>query len=399
MSAVAENASKNQPTVQVEDDEPGLEDLLELARDKSVGSRNRLVEVLGDLYFEGDTGPGDAERELMTQILRQLVHDVERTVRHKLAERLAQEPDAPHELVSILANDDIEVAHSILVAAGALQDSELVEIVQRRTMQHRQAIATRSAVSEEVSGALVESGDINVVETLIRNQGAEFSRDTMSTLVEASKNIEAYQAPLLDRSELTPRLAKRMYWWVSAALRKHIANNYEIDSTELDSKIVSSVKEILGEKDSVQLPADGLDELARKLAERNAITTELLIETLRQREVSMFEALFARLVGLKKTMVRRFIFESGGEYLAIACKAANIYKADFTTIFLLSRSARPGEKLVDPNELSRAVAFYDRIAIETARKVVQRWHLDPDYLDALKKVQASKRKKAAAEAG
>ena len=175
-------------------------------------------------------------------------------------------------------------------------------------------------------------------------------------------------------------------------MREHIANNLAIDLTELDTKIVGTVTELLGERPAVELPADGLDELARKLSEVQSITPELLIETLREREVSMFEALFARHVGLKKSLIRRFIMETGGEALAIACKAADISKADFTSIFLLSRSARPGEKVVDPNELSRAMAFYDRIAQGTARKVVDRWHLDPDYLDALKRVHGRDRR-------
>jgi len=115
-----------------------------------------------------------------------------------------------------------------------------------------------------------------------------------------------------------------------------------------------------------------------------------LIDTLRQYEMSLFEALFARLVGLQKTLVRRFVMEPGGESLAFCCRAADLYKADFTSIFLLSRSARPGEKLVDSKELSNAVAFFDRITPDTARKVIHRWHLDPDYLDALKKLHAGK---------
>ena len=130
-----------------------------------------------------------------------------------------------------------------------------------------------------------------------------------------------------------------------------------------------------------------------ELAERNAISSELLIDTLRQHEVSLFEVLFARLVGLEKTLVRRFVLEPGGASLAIFCRAANLYKADFTSIFLLSRSARPGENFVDPGELSHAVAFYDRITADTARKVVHRWHLDRDCLEALKKLHASKTRK------
>lgn len=362
-----------------------LKNLLELARDRSVPSRNRLVERLGDLYFE-DTSAKSAERELMAELLRDLIRDVEMTVRAKLARRMAADPNAPADLIATLANDEIEVAHAILVRSNVLGDAELIEIIHHRTVRHQESIAQRNAVSVDVSDALAETREPSVIETLIRNNGARISNETMAALVEESKKIETYQGPLLDRSDLSPHLARRMYWWVSAALREHIANNFEIDTIELDTKIVGAVTEILGERPAVELPSDGLDELARKLSEVESITPELLIETLREREISLFEALFARLIGLKKNLIRRFIMETGGEGLAIASKAANITKADFTSIFLLSRSARPGEKVVDPNELSRAMAFYDRLTQDTARKVVERWHLDPDYLDALKRV-------------
>ena len=38
--------------------------------------------------------------------------------------------------------------------------------------------------------------------------------------------------------------------------------------------------------------------------------------------------------------------------------------------------------------------FFDRIAVETAQKVVKRWHLDPNFLFALKQVNDDKRRAA-----
>ena len=115
------------------------------------------------------------------------------------------------------------------------------------------------------------------------------------------------------------------------------------------------------------------------------------MQALRQGEVALFEDLLSQLTGLRANLIRRFIFEPGGEGLAIACRAAEIAKADFASIFLLSRSARPGDKVVDPNELSRVLNLFDRIKVETARKVVERWHLDPNYLFALKQMQENLR--------
>ena len=62
----------------------------------------------------------------------------------------------------------------------------------------------------------------------------------------------------------------------------------------------------------------------------------------------------------------------------------------------MSRSARPGDKVVDPTEVARVMKFFDRIQRATAQKVVARWKLDPDYLFAIKQVENTKPKKTVA---
>ena len=383
-----------------------MQDLLDLARDKSVNGRTRLVQVVGDLFFEESDVLNQRERDLMTDILRQLIHDVEMSVRIALADRLALEIDSPPELVTILANDDIEVAHNILLNSEVLQDLELIEIIQHRTFEHQLTIAMRKKVSEAVSDALVETGNTKVIKTLIENDGADISDNTLEFLINKSKTEEELQQPLLDRPELSPHLAKRMYWWVSAALRQHIVANYKIDPTELDQKIESTIKDLLGEEE-VSTEVGEIDMrsmhqasmLASRLADKNAITPQLLLQTLRKGEVKMFEGMFAQASGLRGTLIRRLIFEPGGEGLAIACKAIGMSKPDFGSLFLLSRSARPGDKSVDPREVTRVMTFFDRVQADTAKKVVSRWKLDPNYLFAIKQVEGgnSAQKAAAAE--
>jgi uncharacterized protein (DUF2336 family) len=377
--------------------------LLDLARDKSVAGRTRLVQIVGDLFFDSDDVLSESERTLMSDILRKLIHDVEMSVRRELADRMAGEFDCPPELVMALANDTIEVAHNILLNSSVLQDLELIEIVQHQTFEHQVAIAARKEVSEAVSDALVETQNPNVIVTLIENEGAKLSDNTLEYLVDQSKTTEAYQRPLLDRPELNQHLAKRMYWWVSAALRQHIVANYKIDPTELDQKIESTIKDLLDDRDvsdnvgeidmkSIQQAS----QLAARLASRHAITPMLLVQTLRKGEVSMFEGMFAQSTGLRAMLVRRLIFEPGGEGLAIACKAIGMTKPDFGSLFLLSRSARPGDKSVDPKEVASAMSFFDRLKPGIAKKVVARWKLDPNYLFAIKQVEGGGTQKSAA---
>jgi len=371
-----------------------VDDLLNLARDKSVQGRTRLAEVVGDLFLGESNVLSDTERVLMTDILRQLIHDVEMSVRKKLADRLADSPDAPSELVQTLANDDIEVAHSILSRTPVLQDLELIEIIQHRTYEHQLSIAMRDEVSESVSDALVETGDVKVIRTLIEKPRAEISDNTMEFLVNESKTKLPLQEPLLDRPDLNPGLAKKMYWWVSAALRQYIVDKYEVDESELDAAVEGSVRNILG-GDPAPSEAEIIDPAAmphrKRLAEKQAAPSDRisagdLLQSLRNGDVHGFLALFGRASGLRPNLIKRLVYEPGGEGLAVACKSIGMKKSDFGSLFLLSRAARPGDQTVDPNEVPNALGFFDRLTEDAAKKVTNRWRLDPDYLHALKQI-------------
>lgn len=364
-------------------DQLDLRELVALAHDKSVVARNRLVDVVSDLFFQKGSSLSDRERSLMTDILRQLIHDVEMSIRCKLSELLAKKNDAPHELVATLANDLIEVAHPILTESPVLRDVELIEIIQHRTLEHQLAIANRRQVSEVVSDALVETGNVDVIKTLLENKNAMISNGTMEYLVDESKRVDRYQNPLLRRPDLSPELAKNMYWWVSAALREFILEKFKLDETEFDATMDKAVHAAIKDGRKTESADSKAGELARSLGQQRQINPELMIRSLRQGEIRLFEAMFAEFAQLPPLVVRRVIYEPGGKALAVACRAVGIDKGDFASIFLLSRSARPGEKVVDPNELNDVVSMFDKVSIENAKKILARWRLDPNYLQAM----------------
>ena len=375
------------PSTEDDRQQSEIVDLLSLARDKSIDSRTRLVQIVGDLFFDAERVLSDRERSHMTEILRQLIHDVEKSVRRAVADRLAAETNAPSDLVVSLANDEIEVAYPILTESAVLQDIELIEVISHRSQKHQLAISIRESLSETVSGALVETGDTDVIKSLLENASAAISHKTMEYLVEESQRVDAYRNPLVHRHDLNPALAKRLYWWVSAALRSHILETYRIDPTELEETIEGAVVDLMAEEKVDDPSKRQSAELAERLGAADKITPALLIQTLRQGEITLFEDLFARLTGLDTVVVRRSIFEPGGEGLAIACKAVGIEKPDFASIFLLSRSARPGDKVVDPSELSAVMSLFDRMRPHSAIKVLRRWRLDPNFLFALKQLE------------
>lgn len=214
----------------------------------------------------------------------------------------------------------------------------------------------------------------------------------MAYLVDRSKMVDSFQEPILRRRDLSPTLAKKMYFWVSAALRQYIVETFDVDVTELDDTIESvtteAVRQIEEEGDTSESSAPMV--LARRIAEANQVTPQLLLQTLKQGEIPLFEALLAQLSRLRLPLIRRFLFEPGGEGLAIVCKAADIEKSLFASIFLLSRRARPGERAMDPRELSRVLALYDRITPDAANFVVARWRRDRRLLYAIKQVEETR---------
>ena len=358
--------------------------LLEMARDKTAAGRARLASATSDLFSQSNEVLTDHERVLMSDILRRLLHDAEMEVRRELSNKLAAMDNVPHDLIVALANDEIEVAHPILEKSELLHDTDLVEIIRHRTLQHQLSIAMRRSVSEGVADALVENGDEDVIKALLENTNAHISKATMEYLVEQAKRVDSYQNPILHRPDLDPELAKSMYWWVSAALRKYVVEHFDIDATQLDESLDTSVTEITARESEAGVNDSKANELARRIAAAERITSETMIRALRRGEIPLFEAMFAECSGVRLRLIQRILFEPGGEALAVACKGLDMVKDDFATIFMLTRKARFSDRVFHPSELNRVLELYDRVGLEAAQAMLGRWQRDPDYLDAMR---------------
>ncbi|MCW9033260.1 MAG: DUF2336 domain-containing protein [Rhodospirillales bacterium] len=379
MTQIDETSDKGQLTA---------DDLFKLARDKSAKGRTNLAETISEL-FDGASGElTDKERNLMFNILQGIIQEVEVSVRKNLSGKLASAKDAPYDLISMLANDEISVAYPILSQSSVLRDMDLVDVIKRRTNEHQLAITLRDDISENVSDALVENGDTNVVENLLRNDNAKISETTLEYLVEQSQRIDTFQDPLLHRSDLKEDLAKRMFMWVSAALRQHIVDRYEIDEDEVDALLeeatLDEIDVILVEKKNKEQAST---KLAATLKNENLATPNMLVAALMDGEVALFIAMFSELTGLNQTLTARIIFEPGGEGMAIACKAVDIPEFQFGTLFKMSRKSKPSVAKALDIELPKVLHLYRRMDPEAAVKVLHRWQRGGEYLSAIRLLQ------------
>ena len=367
--------------------------LLKLAQDRSIEGRKRLIGSISDVFSEHSTEMTEREHALMNEILRKLVREFEMSVRKELAERLAAKENAPHELIVTLANDEIEVARPILLRSTVLRTPELIEIIQNRTREHQMAIAMRRSVDEVVSDALVETGDTDVITTLLQNPKAQITEAALIYLVDEARRVDSYQEPLVRRNDLPEKLARKMFLWVSAALRHHILEHFDIDPGELDDELESAAiapetgtgADIRGDgQERHVVPAQ---KLAQRLAMNDQITPDILVQSLRRGEIALFEAIFGQISGLTSPRLQRVLYEPSGKDLAICCRALEIGRSHFSVLYLLTRKGQAGAAVADPREVAKVMSYFDRVEVTAARTVLRQWQRNPEYLEAIEEVE------------
>jgi len=130
------------------------------------------------------------ERALAADILRRLSKNVEMSLRIALAERIAADPNTPHELLLLLVDDSAEVARPILGRSPLLSDSDLIHVIEVGSIEHEVCVAERPSIGEKITAALVETKSDRVAVALVRNQTARISGESYNRLIEWSRDVD-----------------------------------------------------------------------------------------------------------------------------------------------------------------------------------------------------------------
>lgn len=358
-------------------------DLLILAQDKSFSARSELVENISDLFLSPEGRLNEHERALMNDVLLKLIKTVEKSVKKELSKRLASIDEISPELAAKLANETIDIAEPMLLKSGVLKDEQLIEVIRNRSEAHRMAIAIRAYVSEDVSSELIENGSEDVVEALIRNENAKLSDLSVKYLVAESKNVDRFQEPLLNREDLPADLACRMYWWVSAALRRKIILEFDGDSAQIDDAIEMATKSALKKNETLDGVMRAALALARELARKNELSITFLRRCLRQEKINLFVAGLSEMTGLDVKIIWRSIRERTGESLAIIAKSLDVDRDNFAKLFLLIAQSRSGGRARTTGLVNSILTLYDDIKVKNAKLAVRHWQRDFGYQNAI----------------
>jgi uncharacterized protein (DUF2336 family) len=341
--------------------------LAQLAVNPQGTSREEIFLAVASLYRIQGTGLNQRERALMHEILRRLTRDVEMAIRIALAERLADDTTAPHDLILLLADDSIEVARPLLLRSPLLTDEDMLKLLTGSGEAHHEAVATRAHIGEPLTDALVKSNAESVLVALVRNATARISPAAFETLVEKSRAIASLQEPLTRREDLPPVLAARMCEWVTDALKSYIAKNYRIAPERLDTAIAQAQTVLKSEPAPPKTPpAESAQKLIDKLAASGQLKAGFLLRVLHQGQLDLFDLALAKMANLPLAEMRTKFYDGGPRAVALACRGVGIDRCVFNTVFNLSRQARGMRTTLAPTDLAEVDRVFASVSKPSA---------------------------------
>lgn len=357
-------------TPSIVDPESRLPDLIALAQEPSSEKRRALLRELTDCFF-GATQRSEAETALYGSVLGDLTEAMETAVRAELAARFADAPDAPHQLIRRLAEDEAEdVAEPVLRASPVLTEADLIHVIRSRGQGHMRAVSQRAEVSEAVSDAIVERGDDETLGVLLGNDGACLSRAASEAAVGRARANPALHQVTVERSSLPPDLLNDMYFEVEARLRQRILEqNARMDPALLESALAAGRTRIA--TDDGALPPDYAESLAyvEELRAAGQLTPQMLARFLRSGGRTSFLIALSQLADIDFHTARQIIERRELDALAVVCKAADLDRALFLTYAVVLLNT-------DDNAMGKARAYagmYNELTREAALRTLRFW--------------------------
>ena len=333
------------------------EDVNRLLTDPSVDMRAETAAKIAQDFDPDRMTP--EEREMAQEIFRIMAKDAEVRVREALSLNLKENSAVPHDVAKALARDVDSVALPILQFSDVLTDEDLIEIVRGPDPGKQVAIAKRSTVSESVSTALVDTGNEDVVTSLIANEGAEITEQSLRKVVENFGDHEAMQDAMVHRPRLPVTIAERLVTMVSESLKDELVKRHEI-SASLATDLVLQSRERATISLSTESDEDELDRLVHQMRERGRLTPSIILRALCMGDLRFFEAAVAELARLPVVNVRSLIHDSGALGLRAAFDKAGLPASQFPAVRAAMDVAR--ETVYDGGENDRE--RYSRRMIE-----------------------------------
>jgi len=345
------------------------DDVIRLLNDPSPDARISAATKISD-QFDRD-GMSEKERGLAQEIFRIMVKDAEVRVREALAINLKESPNLPHDVALTLAHDVDSVALPVLTLSDILSDSDLAEIIHTQGESKQAMIAGRESVSEAVSDALIDTGNENVVSTLIANEGAKISDSSFEKAVNTFGESEKVQGAMINRSALPITVAEKLVHKVSEAMREKLLERHEL-SADVATDLLLQSRERATVLLSTESGAGDVHALVEQLYAHHRLTPSIVLRALCMGDLRFFESALATLAKIPLVNSRTLIHDPGRLGLERLWAGAKMPKPQLPAAFAAIEACNELEYDGEPQDRERfsrrlielVLTQYDDLGVE-----------------------------------
>lgn len=343
--------------------------LLDLAKEGSSEKRRELLRQITDVFLAHPTQRSEKEALLFDEIVGAVASDLETQVRIELSRKVANSTAPLRHTARRLAMDEIEVARPVLERSRALTETDILEVIDKKSQDHMLAVTKRPDIGEKVSSALVHKGADRVVASLLQNATAKIDRETYERVAERIEINPVLHAPFVRNANVPLDMLNTVYLRVEGDLRREIMRKFHgVSPAELEAALEASRTHLSSAYGA--LPSDyalAQDHVA-KLAKAGALKPALLVQLLREERRTAFLIAFAQLVDVDFELGQRLVEAKDLDALAMLCRGAGFDRGLFVTICIMVANAGGG--------LSKTEEFgqiYEQVPVAAAQRALRFW--------------------------
>lgn len=297
------------------------------------------------------------------------------------ANRLSGLSEAPRRVLRFLAQCDLNIARPLLDVSEAFDSSDLLEIIDQVSTDHRLLIANRKKVPIAVCDDLARRGELIVVQDLLRNKGAQFSETAMDVLLGRSRKENGLVELLIRRLELKPAQAMAMFWWSDRETRRTILQRHAADRAEMVGMCADVFAIAAKEGWSDPVARKTLQLIERRQRNRAAIEKSPYDSLEDAVEAAANEGMTPELVqeigylaGIKPVTSAKILSDLSGEGIAVLCKATGLKKPTLENFWRAMKRPISDET----GELDPLYAYlletYDLLSVAKAQTTLRYWN-------------------------
>ena len=344
--------------------------LYRLARSGSPEDRETLAKSITSLLH---ANLSKSEMFLAQDILLHMLREAETDLRHTLALHLSVEEKCPQALLDYLVYEcPFEVAQPVLKNSPVLNDEYLINVIKHfDSPEYCRTIAEREHVSKTLALFLIGMDDEQTYQTLVKNHGSEFCSLCMNWLTGIAMNLQPLQAPLLQRKEITPELATKIYWHASEDLRQDILQRFDIDKETLDKALTYVVSRRIEQKQDIHRIAPEMYELVRRMPK---VTSRQIMEAMQKGDRAFFACLCGAYLKVDAEKVMQRLETQATVTLATLCRAIGMTRAEYNSLFLMWRRQDTNGGITNARDLANAMSLFDQMKPEQAKAEVASWN-------------------------